>query len=105
MDNIDSCERCQYWVGQDKNGTVGKCVRYAPMPARLPQNNHITWANWPVTYNHDVCGEWTTREQSWLFLFIGDSDGSLHKATREVATKTISQQARLVVGLPKAIPP
>ena len=39
---------------------VGSCRRYAPR-AILGAEDRVRWANWPLTYSNDSCGEFKGR--------------------------------------------
>ena len=52
------CVNCRYWFAEGDD--VGSCRRYAPM-AILGAEDKVRWANWPLTYLTDSCGEFKGR--------------------------------------------
>ena len=55
-----TCSRCRYWHRLEANPNQGECRRYAPRPDAF-ESIHMM-ATWPITNEHDWCGEFSEPE-------------------------------------------
>lgn len=56
------CNDCRFWVSNNQNAEIGKCVRFPPFPVMMAvsESNVIqhTKTMWPVCRTNDWCGEY-----------------------------------------------
>lgn len=63
------CQDCEFWVeGVNKDTTIGRCRRYAPMAIFEYQaaqlNVDFRSTEWPITKGSDLCGDFKERPPS-----------------------------------------